>query len=86
MQPVIIVCETCGSSDVRRDSFVSWDLAAQEWVAAEILDDGYCCTCEARRHLVERPASYENRVQALEAQGLTRSDAQGVVDAEDLQR
>lgn len=27
-------------------------------------------------------ADYERRVQALEAQGLTRSDAQAVVDAE----
>ena len=27
-------------------------------------------------------AEYERRVQAYEAQGLTRSDAQGVVDAE----
>lgn len=29
--------------------------------------------------------SYEDRVARLEAEGLTRSDAQGVVDAEDLQ-
>jgi Fe-S-cluster containining protein len=28
--------------------------------------------------------TYDRRVQALEAEGLTRSDAQGVVDAEDL--
>ena len=28
---------------------------------------------------------YERRVQKLEAEGLTRSDAQGVVDAENLQ-
>ena len=28
--------------------------------------------------------SYEQQVQALEAEGLTRSDAQGVVDAKDL--
>ena len=29
--------------------------------------------------------NYEKRVRALEAEGLTRSDAQGVVDAEDMQ-
>lgn len=34
---------------------------------------------------VEGP-DYEARVQAFEAMGLTRSDAQGVVDAEDKQR
>ena len=28
---------------------------------------------------------YERRVQAYEAQGMTRSDAQGVVEAEDMQ-
>ena len=31
-------------------------------------------------------ATYETRVQALEDEGLTRSDAQGVVEAEDRQR
>ena len=29
---------------------------------------------------------YERRVQSLEDEGLTRSDAQGVVDAEDLKK
>lgn len=32
-----------------------------------------------------RLALYEYRVQQYEAKGLTRSDAQGVVDAEDMQ-
>lgn len=36
---------------------------------------GYC-----PRH---QPADWEERVQALEEQGLTRSDAQAVVDTED---
>ena len=31
------------------------------------------------------PLDYEARVQALEAEGLTRGDAQAVVDAEELQ-
>lgn len=30
------------------------------------------------------PIDYETRVQALEDEGLTRSDAQGVIDAEDM--
>ena len=30
------------------------------------------------------PIDYEARVQALENEGLTRSDAQGVIDAEDM--
>jgi len=34
----------------------------------------------------EANAEYEKRVNDLEAEGLTRSDAQAIVDAEDLQR
>jgi hypothetical protein len=40
--------------------------------------DGFGCRCK------ELEDSYEQRVQALEEEGLTRSDAQGVVDAEIL--
>ena len=41
---------------------------------------------DALRPFAPPPAlSYETRVQALEDEGLTRSDAQAVVDAEDLQ-
>lgn len=46
--------------------------------------------CEPRRrrvlaHLASM-CDYELRVRALEQQGLTRSDAQGCVDAEDVQQ
>ena len=33
-----------------------------------------------------RRNEYDRRVEALEDEGLTRSDAQGVVDAEDLKK
>jgi hypothetical protein len=35
--------------------------------------------------VLPEPANYEERVNALEAEGCTRSDAQGIVDAEVLQ-
>lgn len=51
----------------------------------------YCTEAQAReyaRTLPHRfppePPDYDERVRALEDQGLTRSDAQGVVDAEEL--
>jgi hypothetical protein len=41
---------------------------------------------QALKPFAPPPVDYEARVQALEAEGLTRSDAQGVVDAEDLMK
>ncbi len=43
----------------------------------------YACPCP---RFYDEPKSYEERVADLEAQGLTTSDAQGVIDAEDRQR
>ena len=40
---------------------------------------------DALRPFAPPALSYETRVQALEDEGLTRSDAQAVVDAEDMQ-
>lgn len=40
----------------------------------------------ARMIAAAQAPDYEARVQAYEAQGMTRSDAQGMVDAEDMQR
>ncbi len=39
----------------------------------------------AARVVLDDP-DYEKRVKEMEAQGLTRSDAQGVIDAQDMQR
>lgn len=55
----------------------------------------YCFDCgtvsdadavEAWIEQAEEREQYEARVQALEDEGLTRSDAQAVVDAEELER
>jgi hypothetical protein len=39
---------------------------------------------QALKPFAPPPVDYETRVQALENEGLTRSDAQAVVDAEDM--
>lgn len=50
---VRIVCGWCGSADVRRDAWASWDEAAQAWVLGAVFDDGWCCRCDAWRGLEE---------------------------------
>jgi hypothetical protein len=40
---------------------------------------------QALKPFAPPPVDYEARVQELEAEGLTRGDAQAVADAEDLQ-
>ena len=43
---------------------------------------GYSCNCTGYK----TAADYETRVRAYEAQGMTRSDAQAVADADDMKR
>ena len=49
-----IVCRDCGSEDVARDAWASWDVERQEWVLGAVLDDGHCHRCEAPAKLVEQ--------------------------------
>ncbi len=51
--------------------------AAQTVIYHQYIGDGCCETCGAWQ-----VDEYEQRVRELEAGGLTRSDAQGVADAE----
>jgi len=37
-----IVCKECGSEEVRRDAFASWDVDKQEWVLHAIYDHFVC--------------------------------------------
>lgn len=40
------VCRHCGSEDVVRDAWASWDVEAQEWVLDQFFDNAYCRSCE----------------------------------------
>ncbi len=86
---VSLHCRDCGSKNVSSDATVRWDEEAQDWEVSGIFDCKNCDDCGAendycdeRRLTDGEPLSYEERVQALEEQGLTRSDAQGCVDAQ----
>ena len=48
-----IVCSWCGSADVSRDAWASWDIDRQEWVLGAVFDDGFCHACECARGLEE---------------------------------
>ncbi|WP_454884772.1 hypothetical protein [Sphingomonas oryzagri] len=49
-----IVCAWCGSADVARDAWASWDVGKQDWVLVAVFDDGFCHACECERSLEER--------------------------------
>ena len=53
-------------------------MSKEQWI------DRYEHSEESSRMADRKSSAYELRVRALEAEGLTRSDAQGAVDAEDL--
>ncbi|PHR62176.1 MAG: hypothetical protein COA43_00610 [Robiginitomaculum sp.] len=50
-----IRCKTCKSEDVRRDAFVAFDKDTQQWVLAEMFEQGSCNACEDRTILEEIP-------------------------------
>ena len=50
---VQILCGTCGSTDVSRDAWGDWDVAAQEWVLRTVFDYAHCHTCDGETRLVE---------------------------------
>lgn len=54
-KPVAIVCRTCGSQNVSRDAWASWDSAQQEWALGAVFDDAHCHDCDGETSLDEVP-------------------------------
>lgn len=52
-----IICETCGSTNIARDAWASWDTANQQWELGVVFDYAYCHDCDAETRLIERPQS-----------------------------
>lgn len=50
---VQMLCGTCGSTNVSRDAWGEWDVAAQEWVLRTVFDYGHCHPCDGETRLVE---------------------------------
>jgi hypothetical protein len=55
IEPITIVCSWCGSADVSRDAWASWDVEKQDWVLSAVFDNGFCHACGVDRSLVEAP-------------------------------
>lgn len=52
--PIHIICASCGSDDVWRDAYASWDKKTQQWVLADVYDHGFCSQCDGESSLIER--------------------------------
>lgn len=52
---ITVHCATCGSEDVHRDAFASWNPETQEWELAAVYDSATCQTCDNDTTLTERP-------------------------------
>jgi len=58
---VQVCCKTCGSQNVKRDAWASWDPDIQDWVLEQVFDAGHCDDCDGETSLTEDPlpSAYE---------------------------
>jgi len=59
-QPYVYVCNECGSTDVCTDATAYWDVAAQDWVLAGVMDQEWCAACDGEAKLITRPATIQD--------------------------
>lgn len=52
--PITIHCNACGSQDVYRDAFASWNTETQQWELVAVYDAATCEACENDTTLIER--------------------------------
>jgi hypothetical protein len=58
--PIHMICKECGSDNVVRDAWASWDLSSQQWVLEDLFDYGYCNFCEGESRIQEITLSEED--------------------------
>lgn len=49
-----ILCSACGSEDVMRDCWATWNAELQLWESADLQDHAWCNNCDGETKLVER--------------------------------
>lgn len=54
MKKYRIACSFCGTENVSRDAWASWDYEKQEWVLQSVFDDVFCHDCEDLTGLEEK--------------------------------
>jgi hypothetical protein len=85
-----LVCERCGSDDVRADAYASWDVEKQDWVLCAAFDNKVCESEECQgeeRSLVEleiTPAENAARAEGwrLGDDGKFRHDGEHLIDSD----
>jgi len=45
MKKVRMICADCGSKNVRRDAWASWNEEKQDWQLHNVFDDVFCEDC-----------------------------------------
>lgn len=48
-----MVCDQCGSEDVRCDAWAEWDKDNQQWTLAETYDNSHCNACDGETSISE---------------------------------
>ena len=49
-----MLCNTCGSEDVRIDAWAAWNVKLQQWELAETFDYAYCNNCDGECSIDEK--------------------------------
>ena len=65
--PIRIACSSCGSTNVSRDAWASWDVKEQRWVLGTVFDDGFCQVCERESGLMDVGFGMMSWSEAVEA-------------------
>ena len=54
------VCHNCGSDDIVKDAWASWNVEKQEWELEDFFDDTFCRACaQSYNWADERPVTEE---------------------------
>lgn len=61
------ICNVCGSEQIVRDAWVSWDAESKEWQPTTVFDHAYCQSCEGESSIEWRstPLSKTERIRML---------------------
>ena len=54
---VIWVCDICGSADVKKDAYASFDVETQQWELHSIYNAAYCDKCGSEASISEHVLS-----------------------------
>ena len=52
---VTVHCSACGSEDVLRDCWASWNAELQSWESTDLQDHAFCRACDGEAILIKRP-------------------------------